>query len=466
MSGTETLIETADTMNGQTEIDNKTISKPNLLHKKVSSDSETSNISFKACGLHSWLIETLEKIAITKPTAIQAACITPILEGKNCIGNAKTGSGKTMAFALPIVQKLTQDPYGVFALILTPTRELALQISDQLAILGTSVDLKQATIVGGMDMMTQALTLVKRPHIIIATPGRLADHIRSSGQETIDAFKRVRFLVLDEADRLLSPGFSKDIQKCIEILPEANNRQTLLFTATITDSIKNLKIQSSKPGKKPLFLYNITESPIAVPSSLIQTYIFIPSYVKEAYLYRIFNTQEYKEKSIIIFTNRTRTTELLCRMFRILDFKVTALHSEMPQKERTQSLRKFKEEASKILIATDIVSRGLDIPFVELVINYDVPKDPDDYIHRVGRTARAGKSGESITLVSQRDILLIQAIEKRINAKMEKNPHVSDFKVAQELNTISAARIEAEMSMTNFGQLKENNKRKLENLKE
>lgn len=147
-------------------------------------------------------------------------------------------------------------------------------------------------------------------------------------------------------------------------------------------------------------------------------------------------------------------------MFCILELKVTALHSEMPQKKRIQSLERFKAEASKILIATDVASRGLDIPFVKLIINYDVPKDPNDYIHRVGRTARAEKSGESITFVSQRDILLIQAIEKHISTRMEKNSYISDFKVTQELNTVSSAKIEAEISMTNFGKLRENNKRK------
>ncbi|KAG5519348.1 hypothetical protein PMAC_001973 [Pneumocystis sp. 'macacae'] len=450
--------------NKQKDINKQTKLSPSLNHRKQQTDSIILDTSFKACGLHTWLIETLKKIAIKRPTAIQAACIGPILQGKNCIGNAKTGSGKTMAFALPIIQLLSEDPYGIFALILTPTRELALQISDQLAILGTSIDLKHTTIIGGLDMMTQALVLVKRPHIVIATPGRLADHIRSSGQETINAFKRARFLVLDEADRLLTPNFSKDIQECIRVLPNADNRQTLLFTATITDTIKKLQTQSSKPGKKQLFFYNVIKSSISIPSSLIQTYVFIPSYVKEAYLYRIFNTQEYKEKSTIVFTNRTKTTELLFRMFHILELKVMALHSEMPQKKRIQSLERFKAETSKILIATDIASRGLDIPFVELIINYDIPKDPNDYIHRVGRTARAGRSGESITFVSQRDILLIQAIEKHVNAKMKKNPHISDFKVTQELNTVSSAKIEAEISMTNFGKLKENNKRKHEDL--
>ncbi|KAG5438383.1 hypothetical protein PCANB_002871 [Pneumocystis canis] len=428
--------------------------------KRMQSNLEKASISFKNCGLHKWLIEILEKIAIKKPTAIQAACIGPILQGQNCIGSAKTGSGKTMAFSLPIIQILSQDPYGVFALILTPTRELALQISDQLEILGTSIDLKQATIIGGIDMTRQALTLIKRPHIVIATPGRLADHIKSNGQEIIDIFKRVRFLVLDEADRLLSPSFSRDMQECMRILPEADNRQTLLFTATITDAIKQLQRQSSTLEKKPLFFYDVIKSNLSVPSSLIQTYIFIPSYVKEAYLYRIFNTQEYKEKSIIVFTNRTKTTELLCRMFHILDFKVVALHSQMPQKERILSLKKFRSETSKILIATDIISRGLDIPFVELVVNYDVPKDPSDYIHRAGRTARAKRQGESITLVSQRDILLIQAIEKRINTKMKKNTYVSDFKVTQELNIVSAAKIEAEIKMTDFNKSNNNNKRK------
>lgn len=424
--------------------------------------------SFSSLGISQWLIDSLSSLSITKPSAIQAACIPRILEGRDCIGGARTGSGKTAAFALPILQKWSQDPYGIYALILTPTRELAIQISDQFAALGSTMDLKFVTVIGGLDMLEQASALSRRPHVVIATPGRLADIVRSNGDETVGGLKKCRFLVLDEADRLLNPSFADELADCMSLLPK--DRQTLLFTATVTDSIRQLSKQPGKHGKEPPFLHEVDGegSLTAVPSTLQQKYLFIPSHIRESYLHDILALPKNEGKSAIIFVNRTKTAELLRRMLRLLEYRVTALHSDLSQPERLDSLGRFRAEAAKILIATDVASRGLDIPVVEMVINFDLPRDADDYIHRVGRTARAGREGESISLVSEHDVELVHAIEERVKGKMEEYEGCKEARVLENLNVVGKAKREAALAMTddNFGERKESRREKNGTVKE
>ncbi|KAF9353354.1 hypothetical protein BGX26_008878 [Mortierella sp. AD094] len=383
-----------------------------------------SNLSFSQLGLASWLVNALKAMSIASPSEIQTKCIPEILKGRDVIGGAKTGSGKTAAFALPILQKLSEDPYGVFAVILTPTRELAFQIAEQFNVLGKSINLKDVVIVGGLDMMTQAIALSKRPHIIIATPGRLRDHINSSKDAM--HLSKVKFLVLDEADRLLTETFAEDLGGILEVLPK--KRQTLLFTATMTDAVLELaqpntedatantpSSSSSSSSAKPLpFVYQCKTS-VSTVSTLTQSYIFIPSHLRETYLTYLLRSDDFAKKSTIIFCGRCRTAETLRVMLRELGIACTALHSEMSQQERLNSLAKFRGGITTVLIATDVGSRGLDIPSVLLVMNYDIPRDPTDYIHRVGRTARAGRGGQAVSIVTERDISLVQDIESRIS---------------------------------------------------
>ncbi|KAK9471993.1 DEAD-domain-containing protein [Dipodascopsis tothii] len=410
--------------------------------------SSASNRTFSDLGLSKWLVDALTSMAIRKPSNIQSACIPKILAGHDCIGGARTGSGKTIAFAAPILEKLSRDPYGICALILSPTRELSLQIAEQISALGTSMGIKHAIVVGGMDIISQALALQNRPHIVIATPGRLADLIRSS-PEIVEGFRRLHYLVLDEADRLLTPGFADDLDECTSILPPADKRQTLLFTATITPAVTQLKDRPDVSNRLPVFMHaGPSASSIAIPATLSQKYLFIPSHVREAYLYTILTISENEKKSAIVFVNRTRTAEVLRQTLRLMEVRVTALHSEIPQRERTDSLGRFRAEAARVLIATDVASRGLDIPTVELVINFDIPADPDDYIHRVGRTARARRQGESISIVTENDVERIQAIEERVGKKMEIYDAVTETKViAESLQQVSNARREALMNM-------------------
>lgn len=378
--------------------------------------------SFASLDVAPWLIASLSAMAILRPTAIQKGCIPKILEGRDVIGGSRTGSGKTVAFTVPILQRWAQDPVGIFAVILTPTRELALQIFEQIKAISAPQSLKPILVIGGDDMRVQALALSQRPHVVVATPGRLADHILTSGADTIAGLRRTRVVVLDEADRLLSAGpgsMLPDIETCLSAMPPSHERQTCLFTATLTPEVMEVKSLPRAKDRAPVHVCEVDPGGLAVPPTLHQTYLQVPVTYREAYLHTLLLTpRNAAKKSIIVFCNRTSTANLLERVLRLLDHSVTSLHSSLIQQDRIANLSRFRASVARILVATDVASRGLDIPEVELVVNYDAPRNPDDYIHRVGRTARAGRSGEAITMVGQRDVALFLAIEARVGAKM------------------------------------------------
>ncbi|KAI2613301.1 DEAD-domain-containing protein [Hypoxylon sp. NC1633] len=380
--------------------------------------------TFEALKLKPWLVRSLANMAIKRPTGIQKACIPEILKGRDCIGTSRTGSGKTVAFAAPILQKWAEDPSSIYAVVLTATRELALQIYEQFKAISSPQSLKVILVTGGSDMRPQAIALAQRPHVVIATPGRLADHIRSSGEDTICGLRRIKFVVLDEADRLLAAGgpgsMLPDIEECLGVLPPSHQRQTLLFTATITPEVRALKDMPPKPGKESAFVCEVDTQTLAVPTTLHQMYIQVNVTHKEYYLHAFLLTESNVEKSLIIFCNRTSTAEYLHHLLRLLEHRVTSLHSRLPQRQRVDNLGRFRASAARILVATDVASRGLDIPEVSLVVNYDVPQDPDDYIHRVGRTARAGRTGDAVTFVGQRDVERVHAIEARVGGKLDR----------------------------------------------
>ncbi|CAO3659170.1 unnamed protein product [Umbelopsis vinacea] len=443
------------------EVDSK---KPVKIFEKDGSKSsseaalvraKSNDTSFEDLGLSNWLVEALASLSIRKPSEIQKACIPSILANKDVIGGAKTGSGKTAAFALPILQKLSEDPYGIFALVLTPTRELAFQIAEQFRVLGRGVNIKETVVVGGLDMMQQALELSRRPHVVIATPGRLRDHIQSSSGAA--DLRRIKYLVMDEADRLLSDTFTEDLEVIFNNIPE--KRQTLLFTATMTDSILALSEAEEDPKKRP-FLYQCDTS-ISTVSTLDQYYVFVPSHVREVYLVHVLKSEDYTGKSTIIFCGRCKTAEIITVMLKELGIRCTALHSDMSQQERLNSLGKFRAQVIDVLVATDVGSRGLDIPTVELVLNYDIPRDPTDYIHRVGRTARAGRGGQALSIVSERDVQLIQNIEAKTNKQMEEYK-INENKILEELSEVTTAKRVARMHLhdTNFGERREHRKTK------
>ncbi|XP_019953958.2 probable ATP-dependent RNA helicase DDX49 [Paralichthys olivaceus] len=411
---------------------------------------------FSSLGLSEWLIKQCQQLGIDKPTPVQQNCLPPILQGRDCMGCAKTGSGKTAAFVLPVLQKLSEDPYGIFCLVLTPTRELAYQIAEQFRVLGKPLGLRDCIVVGGMDMVTQALELSNKPHVVVATPGRLADHIRSSNTFSMS---KIQFLIMDEADRLLEQGctdFTKDLEVILGILPA--KRQTLLFSATLTDTLQELK---SIAMNKPFFWESTSET--RTVEELDQRYILTPEKVKEAYLVHLIQTftDEHDDWSIIVFTNTCKNCQILTMMLREFHFPTISLHSMMKQKQRFANLAKFKASVYKILIATDVAARGLDIPTVQVVINHNTPGLPKTYIHRVGRTARAGRNGVSITLVTQYDIHLVNSIEEQTQTKLKEYP-VEEKEVLQILTQVNVTRRRCEIKLesSDFDEKKEINKRK------
>lgn len=285
--------------------------------------------------------------------------------------------------------------------------------------------LKAVLVIGGADMRAQAIALAQRPHLVIATPGRLADHIRQSGDDTICGLRRVKFVVFDEADRLLAAGpgsMLPDLAECLDVLPPAAQRQTLLFTATLTDEVRMAKDKPREPGQPPVFVCEVDTQVMAIPPRLRQRYVQLPVTHREHYLHVFLLTEDNKDKTAIVFCNRTATATYLHHLLALLDHRVTALHSKLPQSQRTDNLSRFRAGAgagARILVATDVAARGLDVPEVALVVNYDLPRDPDVYIHRVGRTARAGRAGDAVSFVGQRDVELVQAIEARVGREME-----------------------------------------------
>ena len=426
-----------------------------------------ASLSFATLDVAPWLIASLGAMAVKRPTGIQKACIPKILDGRDVIGGSRTGSGKTIAFAVPMLQKWAEDPIGIFAVILTPTRELALQIFEQIKAISAPQSLKPILVTGGTDMRPQALALAQRPHVVIATPGRLADHIQTSGNDTITGLRRTRMVVLDEADRLLASGpgsMLPDVEVCLSALPPSHDRQTCLFTATLTPEVTALKSLPRKKDRPPVFVCEVDTAELAVPSTLHQMYLQVPVTYREAYLHiLLLTTRNAAKKLIMVFCNRTSTANLLERLLRLLEHRVTSLHSLLPQQERTSNLARFRASSARILVATDVASRGLDIPEVDLVVNYDVPRNPDDYIHRVGRTARAGKEGEAVTLVGQRDVALLLAIEARVGAKMsafeEKGVNIETRVVRDGLKDVGERKREALLAIDEGRDVKGNRTR-------
>merc|ERR1719147_391748 len=375
---------------------------------------EQSKKTFEELGLSEELVKACDKVGWKKPSKIQAEAIPVALSGKDVIGLAETGSGKTGSFALPILHALLETPQRLFALILTPTRELAFQISEQFEALGATIGVKCCVLVGGMDMVTQSINLGKKPHVIIATPGRLVDHLENTKGFNL---KCLKYLVMDEADRILNQDFEVELNKILRCIP--TERRSMLFSATMTKKVAKLQRASLKDPVK----VEVSGSYQTV-DKLLQYYLFIPLKYKEIYLVHILN--ELAGNSFMIFCSTCSATLRLSLMLRGLGFTAIPLNGQMSQNKRLASLNKFKSKARTVLLVTDVASRGLDIPHVDVVVNYDIPTHSKDYIHRVGRTARAGRSGRAITFVSQYDVELYQRIEQLLGKKLP------EYKAAEE----------------------------------
>ncbi|KZO99356.1 DEAD-domain-containing protein [Calocera viscosa TUFC12733] len=365
------------------------------------------NVTFSSLGLIDPLVQACTQLNFTRPTPIQAAAIPPALEGKDVIGLAETGSGKTAAFALPILQKLWDDPKPFFCVVLAPTRELAYQISQQFEALGSTIGVRCAVLIGGVKMVPQAVALSKRPHIIVATPGRLQDHLENTKGFSLRGLK---YLVMDEADRLLDLDFGPIIDKLLKVIPR--ERTTMLFSATMTTKVGKLQRTSLRnPIKVEV------SSKYQTVSTLLQSYVLTPAILKEPQLVHILTT--VSGLSTIVFVRTIHDATKLTLSLRHLGFPAIPLHGDISQDKRLGAITRFKAERGGILVATDVASRGLDLPKVDAVVNYDLPTNSKDYIHRVGRTARAGRAGKAISIVTQYDVELLQRIEHVIGKKLD-----------------------------------------------
>lgn len=437
--------------NGLSKDDEETLKILKSDGKSDANNEEEEEISepksFAELGVTEVLCQTVERLGWKTPSKIQEATLPFALAGRDLIGLAETGSGKTGAFAIPILQALLETPQKMFAVILTPTRELAFQIAEQFQALGTSIGLSVAVIVGGIDMATQAMALAKRPHVIVATPGRLVDHLENTKGFNL---KAIKFLVMDEADRILNMDFEVEVNKILRVIPK--DRRTYLFSATMTKKVAKLERASLKnPERVEISTrYQTVEK-------LKQHYIFIPNKYKEAYLVYILN--EIASNTAIVFCSTCAGAMKIALMLRQLGFGAVPLHGQMNQGKRLAALNKFKAKQRSILVCTDVASRGLDIPHVDYVLNFDVPTQSKDYVHRVGRTARAGRSGVSITFVTQYDVEIYQRIEHLIGKKLDlyKTNEVDVMKLVER---VAEANTSARVEMKELEENKKNKKKR------
>ncbi|MBR6197912.1 MAG: DEAD/DEAH box helicase [Bacteroidaceae bacterium] len=359
------------------------------------------------------ILDALDSMNFETCSPIQEKAIPPILEGKDIIGIAQTGTGKTAAYLLPVLNQLNSGNYpqdAINCIIMSPTRELAQQIDQQVEGFGYFIDgVSSVAVYGGNDgarFEQERKGLEHGASIIIATPGRLISHLAGGH---ID-LKRVSFFILDEADRMLDMGFYDDIMKIVSYLsPE---RQTILFSATMPNEIQKLASN---------ILHNPVEIKIAVskPAEKIKQSAYLCyDGMKDRIVESILSDKTLDR--VIVFASSKQKVKELARSMKQKGFKVEAMHSDLDQKERDTVMHEFKNRRISILIATDIVSRGIDIDDIQLVINYDVPRDPEDYVHRIGRTARANRDGQAATLVTQKDYHLLRRIEKLIEKEIDK----------------------------------------------
>jgi ATP-dependent RNA helicase DeaD len=358
-------------------------------------------MDFNGLGLHIDLQEALTRAKFTMPTEIQAKSIPFALEGKDVLGSAQTGTGKTFAFAIPLINKLMNSSRGI-GIIILPTRELAVQVEAAITgLLGFKHRIRTAVIIGGEPMPKQYMQLKANPRIIVGTPGRINDHLQRGTLKLHDA----SYLVLDETDRMLDMGFGIQIDEILKYMPK--ERQTMLFSATIPPEIARL---SKNYLKDPV---RVSVGSNSTPATKIKQVVIQTS---EAEKYNeLVKELELRTGSVIIFAKTKRNTEKLAEKLQKKGYKVDYIHGDLKQSRRDRAIDSFRKKKYDILVATDIASRGLDVPHIEHVINYDLPQCPEDYIHRIGRTARAGAEGAALSLISPADNGKWKDIQRLIN---------------------------------------------------
>ena len=368
-------------------------------------------MSFKKLGLFQSILKTISEQGYETPTAIQEKSIPAILNGRDVIATAQTGTGKTAAFVLPILQQLSQGAPAksrqVRCLILTPTRELAAQIGENVISYSRNLNIRSAVVYGGVNTHAQIRTLLKGVDLLVATPGRLMDLY----QQQAVRFAPLEFLVLDEADRMLDMGFIHDIQKIITYLPR--NRQNLMFSATLPKTVQQL---ARKILFKPL---EISATPRNTAAVTISHWMYSVEKIQKIDLF-IRLLEKHNWHQALIFTRTKYGADKLTKKMNKARYKAVAIHGDKRQGARTRALADFKSGKVPFLVATDIAARGLDIEQLPVVINFDLPNVPEDYVHRIGRTGRAGEKGQAISLVSPDEQSYLSGIERLLKQTIQK----------------------------------------------
>ncbi len=375
----------------------------------------TETITFTSLKLAPEILKALEESGYQTPTPIQAQAIPEALLGRDLMAGAQTGTGKTAAFSLPMLQNLLPQAnasaspakHPIRALILVPTRELAIQVQESIQIYAKHTNLRSLVVYGGVDIKTQTPALMRGVEILVATPGRLLDHVE---QRTL-SLSQVQMLVLDEADRMLDMGFMPDLKRTLALLPK--QRQNLMFSATFSDEIKKL---SEAFLNNPL-LIEVARSN-ATNENVTQKVYLVDQDSKHGLLSKLLT--ENSTKQVIVFTKTKLTASRLARQLVREGIAADAIHGDKSQSERIQALEAFKQGKVMALIATDVAARGLDIDQLPMVINYEIPSAPEDYVHRIGRTGRAGALGEAISLVASDEEKYLAEIEKLIKREIPK----------------------------------------------
>ena len=370
-------------------------------------------MSFTNLGLSEPILKSLSHKGYKEPTPIQEKSIPAILDGKDVMAAAQTGTGKTASFTLPILTMLSHPKnqhkgHQVRALIITPTRELAAQVRDNVLTYGNNLNLRSAAVYGGARIHNQQLKLKKGVDILVATPGRLLDLYN---QKSVN-FTKVEILVLDEADQMLDMGFIHDIKKIINLLPK--RRQNLMFTATFSNPFRKL---ANELVDNPIEISVTSDNETAAN---VNHYIHpVDKSRKAELLIELIETEKWKQA--LVFTRTKHGADRLTKQLLKVDIKAAAIHGNKTQNNRMKALDSFKNNRIKILVATDVAARGIDIPNMQQVINFDVPTVAKDYVHRIGRTGRAGKSGKAISLVSADEYNLLQDIERLLKKTLKRN---------------------------------------------
>lgn len=385
------------------------------------------DIKFNDLGLSKNVLNAIDDMGFEEPSSIQAEVIPVLLEGFDAIGQAQTGTGKTLAFGAPILSKLVKGTNAISSLILTPTRELAIQVNDELVRIAKYSKARMLPVYGGQPIDRQIRALKGGIDVIVGTPGRILDLIR---RNVLD-LSNLKFLVLDEADEMLDMGFIEDIEEIIKT--SSSERQTMLFSATMPEEIRKLAKKYMKPDTKHI---TIAKNTMTV-STVSQFYFEVKQQNRFETLCRILDVDE--PTSAMIFCKTKKGVDELVEALQARGYNVEGMHGDLGQNQRLNTLRKFREGSLDFLVATDVAARGIDVENVSHVINYDLPQDTESYVHRIGRTGRANREGIAYTLVTPREYMALKQIEKATKGKVRRKdiPTIDDIFYAKYNNMLS-----------------------------